>query len=44
MIQTIYPDKRGRAFLLSFLKMIEWKEGDGIEVDFIKVIRKEVNE
>lgn len=44
MIQTIYPDTRGRAFLLSFLKMIGWKEGDGIEVDFIKVVKKEVNE
>lgn len=44
MKQTIYPDKRGRVFLLSFLKIIGWKEGDGIEIDFIKVIKKEVSE
>lgn len=39
MKQTIYPDSRGRAFLLSFLKNIGWKEGDGVEVDFVKVIK-----
>ena len=38
MKQTIYPDSRGRAFLLTFLKNLGWKEGDGVEVDFIEVI------
>ena len=38
MIQTIKPDDRGRASLLPFLKLIGWKEGDAVEVDFIKVI------
>lgn len=38
MKQTIYPDSRGRAFLLTFLKKIGWKEGDAVEVDFIKVV------
>ena len=40
MKQTIYPDSRGRAFLLTFLKNIGWEEGDGVEVDFIKIVEK----
>ena len=38
MKQTIYPDSRGRAFLLSFLKKLGWKEGDAVEVDFVKIL------
>ena len=38
MKQTIYPDDRGRAFLLQHLKKLGWKDGDGVEVDFIKVV------
>ena len=41
MKQTIYPDNRGRVFLLSYLKRIGWGEGDGIEIDFIKIVKKE---
>ena len=43
MKQTIHPDSRGRAFLLTFLKKIGWKEGDAVEVDFIKVIHCNVD-
>ena len=38
MKQTIYPDDRGRAFLLQHLKKLGWEVGDGVEVDFIKVV------
>ena len=38
MKQTIYPDGRGRAFLLQHLKKLGWRDGDGVEVDFIKVV------
>ena len=43
MKQTIYPDSRGRVFLLTFLKKIVWEEEDGVEVDFIKVIPNKKN-
>ena len=38
MKQTIFPDERGRVHLLQHLKEIGWTEGQGAEVDFIKVV------
>jgi len=38
MIQTIKPDERGRVSLLPFLKMIGWKQGQAVEVDFIEPV------
>lgn len=38
MIQTIKPDERGRVSLLPDLKLIGWKHGDAVEIDFIKVV------
>lgn len=38
MIQTINPDERGRTSLLPYLKMIGWKPGMAVEVDFKKAV------
>lgn len=43
MKQTIFPDERGRVFLLSYLKQIGWKPGDGVEIDFGKIIKNQNN-
>ncbi len=38
MIQTIKPDERGRVSILPYLQMLNWKKGQAVEVDFIKLI------
>ena len=39
MIETIKPDERGRVSILPYLQMLNWKFGDAIEVNFIKIIK-----
>lgn len=38
MIQTIKPDDRGRVSLLPLLKLIGWKHGQAVKVDFIEPV------
>lgn len=38
MIFTIAPDPKGRCSLLQTLKLMGWKPGEGIEVNFIKTV------
>jgi len=44
MIQTIKPDNRGRVSLLPFLKLIGWKPGQAVKVDFIEPVEIYIDE
>lgn len=40
MITTVYPNKHGAVWLNKYLKQLGWEEGDGVEIDIVKVVEK----
>lgn len=40
MITTEYPNPQGAIWIMKHLKRIGWEEGDGVQIDIVKLEKK----